>query len=201
MQHHRGRPHVLQDSTRSRTSRRPSGHARTTIWGKSYRCHVSGQTGARGRLSWRNDGSKGARMAGGRRLWSGSHADADSRACRTVTDCDRAARKKGDYRVETAGKKRARQGETPCRAWGVGPGCGSGQEMPPSRGPPVQRAVRRMLKIGHTPTRTRTIGRQPSGDLVGTAGLPSLRSGGLRSLPTVALSGSNRRVPSPYTAL
>ena len=131
-----------------------------------------------------------SRMSGGGGLWSGRHTDSDSRAFRTVTDCDKAARKKGDCRVETGGQQRARQGETPCRAWGSGPGCGSGHEVPPPRGSPVQRAVRRMLQIGHTPTRTTTIGRWSLGDLVGTAGFepatpatPLQCATGLRHVP------------------
>ena len=56
MQRHRDRPHVLHGSTRSQTSRRPSDHARTTIWGKSYRCQVSGQTATFRPLSLHKDG-------------------------------------------------------------------------------------------------------------------------------------------------
>ena len=45
-------------------------------------------------------------VADGRSLWAGGHADAGPAAFRTVTDCDRAARRKGDCRVEAPGHHR-----------------------------------------------------------------------------------------------
>lgn len=49
-------------------------------------------------------------MSGGRGLWSGSHTNPDSPGFRTLTDCDRAAGKRGKRPAEAVGNEKARQG-------------------------------------------------------------------------------------------